>query len=171
MRVLSTIALLAGSEYAISFHNVEQLPGGLIYGLIQKDELTEIEKCLQDGAGVEKDINDAIHDFMKGDIADIIDGVKLIAQALVTLPEDMVDCQYTDDDLRRLAEWAQIFTAPKHLSAVVAKNMVLHGKKIHEAVNAIPDDMRKGDEYQARRAKAGDRDGTGRGESEVDRGE
>uniref|UniRef100_A0A7S3J1B5 Uncharacterized protein n=1 Tax=Strombidium inclinatum TaxID=197538 RepID=A0A7S3J1B5_9SPIT len=86
---------------------------------------------------------------MKGDISDIIDGIKLIGQALVTLPEDMVDCQYTDDDLRRLSEWAQIFTDPKKLSEVVAKNMVLHGKKIHEDMNAIPEDMGAGDYYKA----------------------
>ena len=44
MKVLSTIALLAGAELKLkmSVNDVEEFIGGLIYGLIQEDDLAKI---------------------------------------------------------------------------------------------------------------------------------
>ncbi len=44
MKVLSTIALMAGAEHSlrISVNDVENFIAGLIYGLIQEDDLAKI---------------------------------------------------------------------------------------------------------------------------------
>ena len=76
MKVLSTIALALTSEYyAISIEQAEEFVAGILYGLIAKDDLKLIETCLTDADGVEKEVNEAITDFMKGDIASILAGV------------------------------------------------------------------------------------------------
>ena len=48
MKVLSSLAVMAGAQYGIEVAQVEELLGGLIFGLIQKDDLHEIETCMTD---------------------------------------------------------------------------------------------------------------------------
>ena len=66
---------------ASNIENVQQLEefiAGLIYGLVQDDELTEIEACLQGGSQLEQQVTDAIADLREGDLKDIIDGIELM---------------------------------------------------------------------------------------------
>ena len=40
----------------------------MIFGLIQKDDLPLIQTCLTDAENIDKEINEAVTDFAKGDI-------------------------------------------------------------------------------------------------------
>lgn len=108
MKVLSTIALSMVSEYyAISIQQAEEFVGGIIYGLIQKDDLKRIETCLTDADQVEKEVNEAIQDFMKGDVASILSGIEVIGTLLTELPEDLKDCQDVQGDITRISNWIE----------------------------------------------------------------
>merc|ERR1712023_204348 len=75
MKVLSSLAVMAGSQYGIEVAQVEQLLGGLIYGLIQKDDLKYIETCMTDSDKVVEEVNEAVTDIMKEDVEDIFNGI------------------------------------------------------------------------------------------------
>ena len=93
MKVLSSLAVLVLSqEMAISVKNAEDLIAGVIYGLIQKDDLKYLETCLTDSDTVAEEVNEAVEDFMKGDIESIIKGVETIGTLLTQLPADLKDC-------------------------------------------------------------------------------
>ena len=126
MKVFSTIALLTVSEYyAISIQQAEEFLGGLLFGLIQKDDLKAIETCLTDGDQVEKEVNEAIQDFMKGDVASILAGVEVIGTLLTELPEDLKDCQDIQGDLTRISNWVKSLEAnPTQFLTTVAQNVV-----------------------------------------------
>ena len=85
MKVLSTIALLAGAEHSlrISVNDVENFIAGLIYGLIQEDDLAKIQQCLTDADTLENEIVEAFNDFSKGDVASIMSGIEVVGEILV----------------------------------------------------------------------------------------
>ena len=61
---------------------VELFLAGLIFGLIQEDDLTKIQTCVFDGVSIAGKMQEAIGDFMKKDIPDIIKGVEVIGEVL-----------------------------------------------------------------------------------------
>ena len=151
MKVFSTIALMAVSEYyAISIQQAEEFIGGLLYGLIQKDDLKAIETCLTDGDQVEKEVNEAIEDFMKGDIASILAGVEVIGTLLTELPEDLKDCQEIQGDLTRISNWfSSLIADPVELAKMLTTNVIKNFSKISADINDTSADIAKADYYDA----------------------
>jgi hypothetical protein len=62
---------------------------GIIEGLIGKNDLPEIQKCLKDSGNLDQDIEEAISDFSKGDVPDIIKGVEAVGRIIQELPVDL----------------------------------------------------------------------------------
>ena len=151
MKVLSSLALVAVSEYyAISIQQAEEFIGGILYGLIQKDDLKAIETCLKDGDQVEKEVNEAIEDFMKGDVASILDGVEVIGTLLTELPEDLQDCQAIQGDLTRISDWISgLVSDPVELAKLLATNIIKNFSKITADINDTSADIAKEDYYSA----------------------
>jgi len=113
LKVLATAFASMGVEEQISTQvtmnvdQVEQFVGGLIFGLIQKDDLSEIQTCLKDGQNLEVELEQIIKDFASGDLAKITEGVeKLIDVISNQLPGDLKDCQSIQGDLVRIESWA-----------------------------------------------------------------
>ena len=69
-------------EVQIAPADIVRVIAGIIEGLVEEDHLDHIEKCLNDTETIEKLLALAMADFEKGDVADIIKGVKLIGQIL-----------------------------------------------------------------------------------------
>ena len=113
MKVLSHLAVMMASQYAIDIQQAEEFLGGIIYGLIQKDDLKNIETCLKDADTVEQEINEAVTDFMKGDLNDILAGITVLGKLIQELPQDLGDCEAMQSDVARIEKWATIFTDPK----------------------------------------------------------
>ena len=151
MRVLSTIALAAVSEYyAISIAQAEEFIAGMLYGLIQKDDLKYIQTCLTDADSVEKEVNEAITDFMKGDISSILAGVEVVGTLLTELPTDLADCQDMQGDLTRISSWfSGLIADPVELVKTVTTNIIKNFSKVTADVNGISTDITKADFYAA----------------------
>jgi hypothetical protein len=82
-----------------SVQNVEQFVAGLFTGLIQKDDLKNIQQCLKDGAALDGELQTAIGDFEKKDIADIIAGVKIVGNMVGQVSTDLNDCKGMQADV------------------------------------------------------------------------
>ena len=152
MKVLSTIAAAAISDqyYAISIQQAEELLGGLIYGLIQKDDLKQIETCLTDADKVEAEINEAVTDIMKGDVQDIIAGISVIGQLLSELPVDLQDCQDIQGDVTRITNWIDALVAdPVKLATMIATNVISNFTGITADISTTSSDIAKADYYSA----------------------
>ena len=68
MKVLSTIAGLVATNYQMNVQQGEEFIDGLIYGLIEKDNLPEIQMYLKNAETLDAEIAEAIADFSKGDL-------------------------------------------------------------------------------------------------------
>ena len=78
--VNKSVSELKGEQIAPA--DIVRVLAGIIEGLVEEDHLDHIEKCLNDTETIEKLLVLAMADFEKGDVADIIKGVKLIGQIL-----------------------------------------------------------------------------------------
>ena len=91
VRVFAAAAALLGADiqFRNDVDNVEQFIAGLIFGLIQKDDLTNIQACLTDSDTLAQEIEVVINDFSKGDLADIIKGAQELLAIIQQLPADL----------------------------------------------------------------------------------
>ena len=150
MKVLSSLAVFAGAQYGIEVKQVEELLGGLIYGLIQKDDLKYIETCMTDSDHVVAQINEAVGDFMKEDVQDIIAGVQVLATLAAELPDDFNDCKAMEADATKISNWAKGLAAnPGATAAMVATNVIKNISGILDDINKSSSDIASGDYYTA----------------------
>ena len=149
MKVLSHLAVMMASQYAINIEQAEEFLGGIIMGLIQKDDLKAIETCLKDGETVEKEVNEAITDFMKGDLDDILAGITVLGNLIQELPQDLGDCEAIQGDITRIEKWASIFSDPKKLMTTVVENLIKHYGSIFSDIDKTSGDIAKADYFSA----------------------
>jgi hypothetical protein len=128
------------NELGMTPEQVAQFVAGIIDGLIGKNDLPEIQKCMKDSAGLDQDIEEAIQDFQKGDVPDIIKGVQAVGKIIQELPNDLQDCGDIQDDVNRIEKWAQIFTHPEQLiQTLVANAITNHSAVIADAQKIVSD--------------------------------
>ena len=148
-KVLAAAAALISNYAAFTPADVEQFLGGFVFGLIQKDDLTQIEKCLNDASGLETEIEQAFGDFAKGDITDIIAGITLVGKILQELPTDLGDCQGMQGDIDRIEKWAAIFSDPSALVKVVTTNVIKNFSAISKEITQTMSDVGSGNMYNS----------------------
>lgn len=114
---------------------------GLVFGLLQKEDLPEIQACIQHAPDIAKQISTAVEDFEKADFADIIKGISAIGAIVQNLPEDFKDCEGMDGDLKRIEAWGKIFENPSQLIMTLTTNVVAHFNQISGDVTKISTDF------------------------------
>jgi len=112
--------------------------------LIGKNDLPEIQKCLTDSAGLEKEISEAIADFEKGDVSDIIAGIQIMVGVVQEFPQDLQDCEGMQGDIARIEKWAAIFTDPKELVETLIMNTIKNHSAVFADVGKIQSDSGAG---------------------------
>ena len=120
---------------------------GIIFGLINKDDLPELQHCLQGQEQLEKDVVTAIDDFKKKDFADIIKGVKEIGVVVQEIPQDVKLCTSLSDDISKIENWAKIFQHPLQLAEALVKNLATHWGEVFSDVSKIDTDQKAGNFY------------------------
>ena len=149
MKFVQAVAPIIASWYSMDIEGAEQFVAGMIYGLIQKDDLPEIEKCLKNGETLEMEITNAISDFSKGDIQDMIKAVQELGQIVKELPQDLDDCKSMDDDIKKIENWAKIFENPVTLVSTLTKNLLANWKDVSADISKVTADYNAAKYYDA----------------------
>ena len=148
MKIASALVGLYSTQYRINVEGVEEFVAGLIEGLIQKDDLPEIKKCLQNEQTLETEIETAIADIEKKDFKDIIAGIQEIGTIVQQIPGDLSDCKDIQGDLDKIEAWAKIFTEPSKLLPILEQNVLKNIKTIMTDVTKTDTDW-KAAHYQS----------------------
>ena len=147
-------AFFASHKHILGNEPVEDFVSGLLFELLGKDLEPDIKNCLNNESGLEKEIEEAIADFKKGDLNDIVKGVLEIGEIIKELPEDLAECKEIDKDLIEIAKWAAKFKNPVTLAVTIAKNLLFHWKGIENEVKKLEKDW--GTDYYAAGVDVGD---------------
>jgi len=117
-----------------------QITEGFLLGALDAEGFTDIEKCIQDGEHIVKDAEAAYTDFKSKDPKDIVDGLKQIADALLTVKAGMSDCSSVKADWEKLAKMAAVFSSPTSFAWHASKDLYVNGVEITKEIEtAITD--------------------------------
>ena len=87
----------------------------------------------------------AIADFKKGEINDIIAGIKQVGQLLSTVDADISDCKGMQDDANRIQKWSAIFSNPSQLTQTFLQNALAKMTGLKAGIAQIPTFVSKDD--------------------------
>ena len=105
---------------------------------------------MSDSDKVVEEVNEAVTDIMKEDVADIINGVKILATLAAELPEDFKDCEAMQADATKISKWAESLVAdPSTTAAMVATNVIKNFNGIITDIDKSSSDIASGDYYTA----------------------
>lgn len=132
-----TKALAAAYVAGMNADQVAQFVTGLLDGLVQDNDFDKIKPCLTDAEVIEVDLGQAVEDFKKKDIADIIKGVSKVGEIIATVDTDLQDCSGMGPDIQRIKVWAAIFKDPIALFKKAFSNTIMNISKIHSDIGDI----------------------------------
>ena len=136
--LVSSIAVHTAN--AITAGGVIEIIAGITDGIIQKDDLSEFQKCVTDAESLSPIVDAIITDFKEGSIAGYSEALMEVQQFIMALPERVSTCENIHDDLVKLGQWAVIFIEPLTFIKVVSKNLVWNYATIHSDIQtAITD--------------------------------
>jgi len=95
---------------------------------------------MKDAGTLDTELQTAIADFEKKDIADIIAGAKIVGNRVGQLSTDLSDCKSMSTDVQRVEKWAQIFKNPKALEKLLLENTIKHIGAIKTDITNITSD-------------------------------
>lgn len=133
------VSLIAES-LNIGPEDVAEFIAGIIEGMIGSNDLPEIQKCLTDASGLEKEIAEAIADFEKGDVGDIIAGIQIMVGVVQEFPQDLQNCEGIQGDIARIEKWAAIFEDPQKLVETLITNTIKNHSAVLADVSKIQSD-------------------------------
>ena len=125
---------------AFSAKELEMFLGGLFKGLLQDDHLDQITACLKDEQTLQQEMTEAVSDFEKKDLMDIVAGVKIVGSILTQVEGDIVDCKGMEGDAKRIENWAQIFKNPKELVSTIFNNALANRQGLANDVTQVAAD-------------------------------
>ena len=142
MRFLSlfllSLVLFQVPSLSMTLPEVEQLFLGVLKGVGDEANLTAILPCIQDSVQIGTDLEGAIKDFMAGDLASVKAGLKLLGEAIETLPDAMTQCATGVDEAKKLYALLSSFKSPWSFAFHVGKDLIVNGVQIyHDVENLI----------------------------------
>ena len=128
--------------------DVEQFVGGVIYGLIEKNDIPQIQQCLKNTEDVKVEVNKIVNEMATGTFEAIMAGIKDLAALIQELPTDLKDCENIQDDMNKISNWGQKFITPTGLAKLV-ENVMANWSTIQKDIGDINADISNSKYYEA----------------------
>ena len=83
---------------------------GLISGILQKDDLTILEKCVRASNNVMDDVSGIVDEMSEGvNITNITKAIQMIGDLSQTVPDELQRCPELSSDAQRIKSWGAVF--------------------------------------------------------------
>jgi hypothetical protein len=105
------------------FYMNKDIAAGMIWGVTEQLELTQLELCLKDVAGSKSYMKEGWDQMWRLDAVDINQGIKKMLNALTMVPNLKTDCTNATSDIAILDDWLDIFFRPMVLYGTVMTNL------------------------------------------------
>ena len=143
------VASLATVASAMSGDDVINFTAGLFEGLIDKNDLPELQACMTDTTEIGNEITIAVDDFEKGDSTSIINGVEEMILVSQQFPTAFADCTTISDDVTAIENYFAQFSDISQASQIIFMNVLKNFTKIGVDVGSLETDFDSGNYYQA----------------------
>jgi len=136
----AVVSAFLGTTYKMNVEGAEEMVAGLMYGLINKDDLPQIQACLKNAESLEVELTGAIADLEKGDLESIIKAAQEIGQIIKELPKDLADCKDIQGDITKIETWGKQFANPATLIQTLFENITANMGPVHADIDALTAD-------------------------------
>ena len=134
----SSAAVTLAANYNLNLSEVDQFLFGVVYTIVNEDNLPEMKKCMESGEGIEAEVVKAVSEMESGKMEDIIKGAEDIIKVIQELPGVFAECKDVQGDLTKLSDWGQnILDNPEAL----VSNVLKHYKEIMADVTQMNSDL------------------------------
>ena len=136
------------TEVDCAFSDIHQLVNGVMYGVTEEGNLTQLGACLADADQAGQDLKVVVGDLKKGDLNKAIADLVAIAG---NLPQMLNDCKpsVTDPEWHALAQWLSIATNLKAMFEQFEKNTVENFAQFRKDLVTLQKDINAGDYFNA----------------------
>ena len=110
---MSNVTIQAAQEFLV----------GTLARLLNVNNMSTLEKCVQATNGVVTEVRDIITDVNSLSIKDIMKAVEDVSIIFQNLPDELGHCANSQEDIKRIREWATIFTQPASLISTALGNL------------------------------------------------
>merc|ERR1712070_311757 len=148
MRPGQLLVAAAAYHYNADISGVEEFIAGMIEGMIQKDDLPELQKCLKNTDVVATQVENIVNEIAKGDLPDVIKAVEDALALIQALPTDLEECENIQDDVQKIKAWGENFITPSGAEKIIA-NVMANWSKIQANIGTIVTDMQSQKEMEA----------------------
>lgn len=118
-----------------SLQVAEEITIGILAGAVNAEGLDNIKNCLHDDKIIIGDVMSAIPHFEKKDAKDVLEGIKLIGDAVSHIPSAITDCKGVVADIQKIEKMAAIFASPTSFVYHVAHDLVVNGAQIYHEID------------------------------------
>ena len=149
MRFVQAVAAYLGTQYNMNIEGAEEMVAGLIYGLINKDDLPELKACMLNAESLEVELTGVIADLEKGTLEDIIKAAQEIGQIIKEIPTDLAGCKDISADVTKIENWGKQFANPVTLAETLTKNIIAHWGSVQADISTLTTDYSSAKYYSA----------------------
>ena len=128
-----------------SISPIFQILEGVLKGILSDAKLSNIRNCLKDLSQDAIDIDYAVKDFEKDTVKSVAEGLKMIGEALESLPAAMKNCEEAVADAKNLIKMIEAFKSPISFVFHVGKDLIVNGVQIFEEIEAAVKDYKNKD--------------------------
>jgi hypothetical protein len=143
------VASLATVASAMSGDDVINFTAGLFEGLIDKNDLPELQACMTDTTTIGDEVTEAVADFEKGDSSSIILGVEEMIKVSQQFPTAFSDCTTISDDVTAIENYFAQFSDISKASQIIFMNVLKNFSKIGSDIGSLETDFDNADYFQA----------------------
>ena len=99
---------------------------GIMFGIIDQNDCTEIEACGTDSAHDVIQAYNALQLIITRKPLKVAAGVAMLRSVVEDIPTDLNECKNIQDDIASLQAWSTVFLDPAHLQEVVEHDVKRH---------------------------------------------
>ena len=125
---------------------VPDFVAGFIYGLTGDLELTEIEACMTGAHGLEQYLTSFVNHIKH---LHILKAAWDIQKFVFNLEKDLAPCAAIETDLKKVEEWAAIFTHPRELGESTSFAYLMHKEAIMSNIASMSSGWGTGDYFNS----------------------
>ena len=126
---------------AIPVLQIEQFVAGLIDGLVNKQDLPELQVCMKDAENLSDDIVTLIADLKQKDLSGIVSALQVVIDILNKMDQDLSDCKATLPEIDEIKNFLAQFKNPFVLVKTVSKNLFAHFPEIIKDIDTATQDF------------------------------
>jgi len=109
-----------------------QFLNGFFAGILEKDDLPAIEKCVNETQVLVPEVEQVMADVKAATITSMVEAAKILAQVAKQAPVALSDCKASTSDLAIIKQWASQFTDIKTDMSIIFANALANYAEIKE---------------------------------------